>query len=81
MMVSSIFIVEKVHVPIDFFRVGLGDSGGPLMINYHSPHSVYAKLVQVGVISYGPKQCGESGLPGVYTRITEFRRWILDNLI
>jgi trypsin len=35
-----------------------GDSGGPLTVDG----------VQVGVVSFGPTQCG-NGLPGVYARV------------
>lgn len=43
-----------------------GDSGGPLMgqiTNARIPHTVL-----VGVVSYGPKNCGTKDIPGVYTR-------------
>jgi secreted trypsin-like serine protease len=34
----------------------------------------------MGVVSYGPKECGKSGRPGVYTRVTSFSDWILKKI-
>lgn len=45
-----------------------GDSGGPLLVDG----------VQVGVISFGTVDC-QLGLPSVYTGLTEYRDWILEN--
>ena len=52
-----------------------GDSGGPLFL--HGPNN--SALIQVGIVSYGPTNCGQ-GLPGVYTRIEHFIEWIKRNL-
>ena len=46
-----------------------GDSGGALAVN--------GSLV--GIVSFGPKNCG-LGYPDVYTRVSEFREWIEDNM-
>ncbi|GMH43591.1 hypothetical protein BSKO_11513 [Bryopsis sp. KO-2023] len=43
-----------------------GDSGGPLLQN--------GELV--GITSFGPRQCGIAGTPGVYTRVASFAAWI-----
>lgn len=45
-----------------------GDSGGPLVLD--------GKLI--GVISWGTAPCG-SGKPDVYTRVSSYVEWILDN--
>lgn len=55
-----------------------GDSGGPLQridtINGD------ARFVQYGVVSFGPRLCGQEGFPGVYARTDAYIDWILDNL-
>lgn len=51
-----------------------GDSGGPLQV-YHSLHCMYNV---VGVTSFG-KVCGTVGLPGVYTRVSNYVDWIEAN--
>lgn len=50
-----------------------GDSGGPLMVEADN-----TQWTLIGVVSWGIK-CAEKGLPGVYTRITEFLGWIYEN--
>ncbi|XP_034834282.1 venom protease-like [Maniola hyperantus] len=54
-----------------------GDSGGPMMIE--DEYDGVFRLIQYGIVSYGPRQCG-STYPGVYTDVTKFVKWILDNL-
>ncbi|CAH2045742.1 unnamed protein product, partial [Iphiclides podalirius] len=54
-----------------------GDSGGPLMLE--SPYNETYKMVQFGIVSYGPSQCG-ANTPGVYTDLRKFMKWILDTL-
>lgn len=57
----------------------LGDSGGPLQ-----GHGIYTdgtvRVIQYGIVSYGPQQCGIAGIPGVYTRVSYYMDWILDNM-
>ncbi|KAH7640801.1 serine proteinase stubble-like [Dermatophagoides farinae] len=48
-----------------------GDSGGPLQVQTEDGHWFLA-----GIISWGIG-CGEPSLPGVCTRITKFKQWIL----
>nr|XP_034834241.1 CLIP domain-containing serine protease 14D-like [Maniola hyperantus] len=54
-----------------------GDSGGPLMMETEFGNSI--RLVQFGVVSFGPTQCG-SRFPGVYTDVRKYMDWILDNI-
>ncbi|CAL4099991.1 unnamed protein product, partial [Meganyctiphanes norvegica] len=49
-----------------------GDSGGPL--NYLDFNT--GRFYIVGVVSFGPKNCGDSNLPGVYGRIGSYLDWI-----
>lgn len=53
-----------------------GDSGGPLMSQEGEP----LRGVLVGVVSYGPSNCGTEGFPGVYTFVGAFVNWILDTM-
>lgn len=56
-----------------------GDSGGPLM-QLQDPKSEHPKWVTVGIVSFGPQPCGQSGWPGVYTNVYQFKSWILSKL-
>ncbi|XP_072929941.1 CLIP domain-containing serine protease HP8-like [Epargyreus clarus] len=56
-----------------------GDSGGPLMVTGR-PESSGLRYVQRGIVSYGSKRCGVGGYPGVYTRVSTYMDWILDNI-
>jgi secreted trypsin-like serine protease len=49
-----------------------GDSGGPLFLRNGGSEEPW---FQIGVVSFGGKVCGD-GLPGVYTKVTEFLDWI-----
>ncbi|CAL4070620.1 unnamed protein product [Meganyctiphanes norvegica] len=53
-----------------------GDSGGPI----HYIDKKTGKFYVVGVVSYGPIRCGESSLPGVYTRIGYYLDWIKESI-
>lgn len=50
-----------------------GDSGGPLQIQIKGTYYL------VGIVSHGPP-CGKTLLPAVYTRVTSFLDWILENI-
>ncbi|XP_023953996.2 venom protease [Bicyclus anynana] len=51
-----------------------GDSGGPLM--QPIPVNLTSVYYQLGVVSFGPRECALPGLPGIYTRITSFVPWL-----
>jgi len=55
-----------------------GDSGGPL-VGLTGPRQVPPSQ-QVGVVSFGSVRCGTRGVPGIYTRVTEYLDWILENM-
>uniref|UniRef100_A0A2S2N8A3 Proclotting enzyme n=1 Tax=Schizaphis graminum TaxID=13262 RepID=A0A2S2N8A3_SCHGA len=51
-----------------------GDSGGPLM------WSKRKQFYLIGIVSYGFKECGHPGYPGVYTKVASYMDWILKNI-
>lgn len=55
-----------------------GDSGGPLIY----PATIHGtKMVQFGIVSLGIDSClSTTNYPGIYTRVTYFVPWILDQL-
>lgn len=55
-----------------------GDSGGPLMY-FEKVNRVGAVFYQAGVVSFGPKFCGFTGLPAVYSKVAYFLPWIKEN--
>ncbi|XP_056634742.1 phenoloxidase-activating factor 3-like isoform X1 [Diorhabda sublineata] len=55
-----------------------GDSGGPLQ-EVGDVNGVI-RIMQYGIVSFGPKNCGTEGIPGVYTKVSSYMEWILDNL-
>jgi len=52
-----------------------GDSGGALF--YKNPFTPRTKYVLLGITSYGPDGC--QIIPGVYTRVSAYLNWILQN--
>lgn len=46
-----------------------GDSGGPLLVTRDGV------VIVAGLVSYG-EGCGRSGVPGVYTRVSNYTDWI-----
>jgi secreted trypsin-like serine protease len=50
-----------------------GDSGGPLVGRDEKNF-----FVQIGIVSWGTSDCGSPGVPGVYTRVSAFERWLAD---
>ena len=54
---------------ISFFPIQ-GDDGGPLLIKSGNSYT------QVGIISYGPTNCGKGSAPNVMTRVSALYDWI-----
>ncbi|XP_057338091.1 CLIP domain-containing serine protease HP8-like [Microplitis mediator] len=55
-----------------------GDSGGPLM-KVEALNDI-PKYYLIGIVSFGAKHCGQTAMPAVYTRITRYLFWILENI-
>jgi secreted trypsin-like serine protease len=53
-----------------------GDSGGPLAYRIGDTE---APWYLIGIVSYGTRKCGV-GIPGVYTKVTNYLDWIERNL-
>ena len=53
-----------------------GDSGGPLISRQGEEEPMYLK----GIVSFGARRCGEKGIPGVYTKVSEYIRWISNHI-
>jgi len=54
-----------------------GDSGGGLLIQDTQDKSTPWYLI--GIVSFGSRECG-NGRPGIYTRVSSFIPWIVNNL-
>ncbi|XP_046819201.1 CLIP domain-containing serine protease 2-like [Vespa crabro] len=55
-----------------------GDSGGPLM--KVETIDELPKYYIIGIVSFGVQDCGATTSPGVYTKISHYIIWILDNI-
>jgi hypothetical protein len=58
--------------PDSKFDASFGDAGGPLMAS--TPHD-YPQFAQIGIVSWGRPR-----MPGVYTRVSSFARWIKETM-
>jgi secreted trypsin-like serine protease len=45
-----------------------------------SPRDGTSRYYVAGVVSYGPQACGTKDWPGVYTRVSKYTDWILNQL-
>ena len=55
-----------------------GDSGGPLQAPALYKNTI--KFIQYGLVSFGLKNCGTAGVPGVYTKVVYYMDWILNTI-
>ncbi|XP_065079923.1 CLIP domain-containing serine protease HP8-like [Ochlerotatus camptorhynchus] len=51
-----------------------GDSGGPLQYFGNKAYVIH------GVVSWGLASCGKESAPGVYTKVSHYLDWIIENL-
>lgn len=51
-----------------------GDSGGPLAAD------INGRRLLIGLTSFGPVPCGNSSIPGVYSKVQAVRDWICDTV-
>lgn len=61
-----------------YFYFRQGDSGAPLMKDGEG--TFLGQYILVGLVSFGPRTCGISNFPAVYTRISTFTDWIIKNI-
>lgn len=57
-----------------------GDSGGPVVNLHVDEIEGNVNYLCVGVVSFGPDQCGLPGIPGIYTKVSAHINWILANM-
>lgn len=53
-------------------------SGGPLMM-YNTVDDIPFWYL-VGIVSFGPIDCGTENVPGVYTKVASFLEWLTENV-
>jgi len=58
----------------------VGDSGSGLMRSVFLPGDNIDRSQLIGVVSFGPRLCGTKGIPGVYSRVNSYLKWILDTV-
>lgn len=51
---------------------------------FHDVTQSQENWICIGIVSFGTEvwdeECGTENVPGVYTRVTEYMQWILDNI-
>ena len=52
-----------------------GDSGGPLVVRQNGRNTV------IGVSSFVIAKCGQSGVPGFFSRVSNYIPWILNTVL
>ncbi|XP_070510000.1 CLIP domain-containing serine protease B4-like [Chironomus tepperi] len=56
------------------------DSGGSLMKEGIYPTSKFPHYQLIGIQSYGPERCATQYNPGVYTLVSQYMDWIVENI-
>lgn len=65
--------VIVIYLVLFYSHAHQGDSGGPLMVQRDD-----GRWTNIGIVSWGVN-CGKPGLPGVYTLVTKYLKWIAEN--
>lgn len=74
-MIASNVVIYSIYSHLYLIA---GDSGGPLMSEGLA--GLTERFTLIGLVSFGPRTCGVSNFPGVYTRISSYASWIMDNI-
>ena len=56
----------------------VGDSGSSMVVSEVRPGQFFSSWKLVGLVSFGPQECGTENIPGVYSRIRHYLDWIID---
>lgn len=78
-MVSGFVFKLKLEI-ISLSHTSNGDSGTPLMATATNENGI-SYFYAAGLSSYGASPCGRENMPGVYTRMSSFVDWIVENVI
>ncbi|XP_032596704.1 melanization protease 1 [Drosophila grimshawi] len=58
-----------------------GDSGGPFMDDGTSGLlNANGRYTLLGIVAFGPTLCGVTTIPGVYTAVSSYMKWIFDSI-
>ncbi|KAF2881995.1 hypothetical protein ILUMI_24176 [Ignelater luminosus] len=75
---KTLYNDEKLKLEVTTISNHECDSGGPLL--YRDRQENKENWVTIGIVSFGLEKCAVEDVPGVYTRVTEYLQWILDNI-
>jgi secreted trypsin-like serine protease len=53
-----------------------GDSGGPMVCRAGTRRNPRGEKYLTGIVSFGPNKCGVKEMPGVYTKVSSFAKFI-----
>ena len=60
---------------------GIGDTDlAKLGFERSGSQTVSHTAIIYGIVSFGPRACGQAGQPGIYTRVTKYIPWISEKM-